>query len=561
MSTIDSLKQQAELALIELKVKAEGKRFILSDVNDRMQQAVAEYPQDTVIRAVAGLVENEANKKPDRIICQAEIKNWYDQLSGLSGETKFKEVLSDLMPDGSELQFESTANPDFISGLRDGVEKEIQFDYDKKVENGFSKLFAEKNDYFSNEAVVKAERKVEIQLNSFGCDLNRVKLEKGNSRFLIFSADLNTPFGSKTVLIPADASGSKLPSMFVANDSLKDLNASSLSEFLQDSESFKKRASNPSDVLNLIDRYLGSVQQNMQSEEFENIISGLETSSHESLNIPNVFAELEDESETMYDVEVPRIEAPAPLKSMVNNIDEVIIESSLGYPTSSVRLAKNLIQAEISEIGFKGSQIKVAYPVSNGFVCDVELDTPRGKVNIEVPIEMNGNSPLIPSVFAKDDFISDLNAVNLKTFVMASESEGSFVNRDGNLYAMDIPDLKNIIIKSASNGDFGTCDEIMSVIADRVDEETYRGIASDYLQILANINEQKDQIKNAQVDKDQFMTTQNSIYPIHKQLGLPIHKLIRDENGEYHRKESYLARKDQEAQGGMFSNAKILLGD
>jgi len=53
MDNISALKRQAE----RLLAKMEGKRYVIGDLNKRLQSAAEEHPHDTVIQAVAR-VEN-----------------------------------------------------------------------------------------------------------------------------------------------------------------------------------------------------------------------------------------------------------------------------------------------------------------------------------------------------------------------------------------------------------------------------------------------------------------------------------------------------------------------
>jgi hypothetical protein len=101
------------------------------------------------------------------------------------------------------------------------------------------------------------------------------------------------------------------------------------------------------------------------------------------------------------------------------------METAVGFPQAAVRLTKRMLVAELNSMGFKGSQIRVVAPTSDGFICEAILNTAKGKTTIEVPIEMRGNAPLLPSVFAKGDFVAEFTAPSLHAFAMSD-----FVNDD-----------------------------------------------------------------------------------------------------------------------------------
>ena len=139
--------------------------------------------------------------------------------------------------------------------------------------------------------------------------------------------------------------------------------------------------------------------------------------------------------------------------------------------------------------------------------------------------------------------------------------DAHIVRYDNSFDNMDLSELKNLIIKSALEEDFDTCDEAIAVIANKFDDTILKNAIADYTKVLTNISKTKSTIKQAYDDSNQFMMTPNSMYPVHKKLGRPAHELIRDENGTYHLKSTYIARQAQQYEGAIFNTAKVLLGD
>jgi len=258
---------------------------------------------------------------------------------------------------------------------------------------------------------------------------------------------------------------------------------------------------------------------------------------------------------------MPRMPIPDPIKHIVTDIEESVMETAVGFPSASVHMAKNMIIAELNSMGFKGAQIKVSSPINDGFICEAIIDTPRGKTTIEIPIEMRNNSPLIPSVFASGDYVADFNTQNLRNFVIGNPNSKIVSTQLTALGDMDLLQLKNFIVQSALGNDFESCDEAISVIGEKFDNETYKNTILDYNKMLLSFGSTKENIKSAYEDNDQFIMTPNSIYPIHKKFGRPINDLIKDENGVYHLKSTYAAKQISKDAGAFFSTGKILLGD
>lgn len=506
MSNISALKQQAEILLEKL---AGGKRFLLGDLNVRLAQARDAFPGDAVIHAVGHVVERLHSKDPSGIISQAELENIYQELVGLNASgTVFRQVLGDLLP--SSLETKSTTNVDYLSGIRDNptiAPVDLKENYDPEFDKLFERSTADK---FNPQLALEAQNKVASELVSMGFD-PKVKLMGGNSQFLIFAADLDTRAGVARVQIPVEASGDRFPSAFISNGEVKQLSRAALQEHL---DGFATRRAYSS------------------------------TKHHTDI------------------IDMPKVEVPKELHVLTSQMEENVLEASVGFPPATVRLAKKMLLSELSSMGFKGSQLRIAEATGDGFICEATLNTPKGKAKIELPVEIENNVPLIPPIFAKDDFVADFNAANLHNFVSNQNAEIGITTRtDSPLYSMSLFELKDRIARSAMNGSFEQCDEALEILAERFDEDTYRNAISDYQKLLINLTTSKDLVAQAYEDRDQFIKTPNSMYPIHKKLGRPITDLVRDENGQYHLKSTYYARKNQEQEGAFFSTAKVLVGE
>lgn len=557
MSNISALKQQAELLLAKLE---HGKFYSVVDLNDRLQRTASDYPQDTVIKAVACVVEEMCAKDPERIISQGDFEKLYNQLIGLNASgTRFREVLGDLLL--SQLAEPAKPNEAFIEGRRDDSKAAMEYDIDPEVKRGFDNLFEPASDKYDPQCAAKAKERVGLELRSMGCDASHIRLAGGNARFLVFAADFDTYRGAIRVFIPAEASGEKLPSVFVAGNRFVSLTPTNLRTYAETAAENRTELPSVPAVLGSLDVMTGHSKKYVSEADVAKTASALpEQNGSEGLSGPGMYASMPDESKNVRDIEVPATPVPEPLKALTSEIEESVLEAAVGYPQAAVRLAKRMVLVELASMGFKGSQVRVAASTQDGFICEAALNTPRGKVTVEIPIEMQRNMPLMPSVFAKGDFIDEFTAQKLHAFAAKEAPVASSVRRDSPLLDMSVHQLKDIIVKAASQEDFDTCDEVLEAAAQMFDEGTYRNMVADYQKMLANFSSAKENLTKAYDDSDQFVRSPNSMYPIHKKLGRPAHELVRDENGEYHLKSTYHARKNQEEESAFFSNAKVLVG-
>lgn len=557
MDNISALKRQAE----RLLAKVEGSRYVIGDLNKRLQLAAEEHPCDTVIQAVARVIEQISNNNPNQLISQAEFQKIFNELIGLNVTgTRFRDVLGDLLY--IEKPVSAKTNMNFIQSVRDDPNNgTVEYNIDSEVKNGFNQLFRSISDKYDPHNASIAKEKVGLELHSLGFDNSRIRLAGGNSRYLIFTADLDSNRGAVRIFVPMESSGNKLPSTFVAGNKFETLTATNIKNYITSASYYNNRMPTVSSILGTLDILTGYNNKTVEQNDFIRISSKLpDINGDESSSIPSTFISLSDKSKIRKDVEIPLTPIPESLKVIASDIEESVLEASVGYPQAAVRLAKRMVLTELNSMGFKNSQIRVATSTQDGFICDVILNSPSGKVSIEVPIEMQNNIPLVPSVFAKDDYIADFTVANLQAFISKIGNNCNYVDTSSQLYAMSLSELKDIIVKSVANNNFDVCNEVMEIISERVDENIYRGIVTDYLSILSNIGTAQESLKRAYEDNNQFVKTPNSIYPIHKKLGLPAHKLIRDRNGEYH-KLTYFAHNEQEREGAFFSTAKVLVGD
>lgn len=506
MSNISALKQQAEILLERM---TSGKRFLLGDLNVRIAQAREDHPGDSVIHAVGHVVERLHEKDPSGIISQADLEHIYQELVGLnSSGTKFREVLGDILP--SQIQPNTHTNKDYVSGMRDEPERgEIGSGADAELSPELQGLFSNASDKYNPQQAVEAQYKVEAELSSMGYS-PKVNLMGGNSQFLIFAADLDTRNGKVRVQIPVEASGDQFPTAFISHGEVKQLTTSFLNEHLERAASTKSQGKHYQDT-----------------------------------------------------IDMPQVPVPEELKFLSTAAEESVLEASVGFPQASVRLAKKMVLTELSSMGFKGSQLRVAEPTNDGFICEATINTATGKTTIEIPVDFKNDLPLLPSVFAKDDYIAAFDAQSLHAFASRGEyaKAGVAIREDNPLFTMSLFELKDCITRFASDGNYDECDEVFEVISQRFDEGTYRSAISDYQKILVNLATSKETVAQAYDDSDQFVKSPNSMYPLHKKLGRPINELVRDEHGQYHLKSTYHARQNQEQEGAFFSTAKALIGD
>ena len=552
MNQYSKMKRQAEALLSQMD---RGKDFIIGSVSDRLTKAADAHPQDTVIRAVARVIERMSRQDPTRLICQAEIDGVYQQLVGLNRSgTRFRDVLGDLLI--SKLPEPVKPGKQYAEAHRDPLTEAIN-EIDPAITNGLGQIFESREDRYDPNLAASVRDKVGMELKTLGFD-SRIRLAGGNARHLVFSADLRTRRGGSRVYIPTEAASGRFPSVFLSNDRFLPLTSQNLREHLEVSAGRKELPPSIPAVLASLDALTGQARKRASEEDVAKVSNMMPFSDgSENLAASPLYAQVKENE--VQDVRVPRAEVPEPLRALTSEIEESVTEAGIGYPQAAVRLAKRTLHAELAAMGLRGSQVRVASGTSDGLICEAVLNTAKGKVAIEVPIEMRNNQPLMPSVFAQGDFCDDFSEAKIKAFIRRDPPTVAVaVRRDSPLLGSSMRELKDAMIKSAAQEDYKACENILEVIAERW-PDNYKDSLVAYKQLLRHSSNMREAHTDIQCAK--VIRSVNSVHPICGHLMVPVHKVVQDEHGRCHLASTYHARHNQDDGSAFFSNAKVLVGD
>jgi len=551
MNQYSDIKRQAETLLSQMD---RGKDFIIGHVSNRLTKVADAHPQDTVIKAVARVIERMSQQDPTRLICQAEIDEVYQRLVGLNPNTQFREILGDLLI--SKAPEPVHPGKQYAEAYRDPLTEAIA-EIDPAITKGLGKIFDAREERYDPNMAAVVRDKVGMELKSLGFD-SRIRLAGGNARYLVFSADLRTKHGASRVYIPAEAVSGRFPSIFLSGDRFVPLTSKNLREHLEVSAGRKELPPSIPAVLASLDVLTGQARKTASKEDVTKI-SNLLPFKDGSAGLSGMPLYADMKQEEVHDVRIPRVEVPKPLKALASEIEESVTEASVGYPQAAVRLAKRTLHAELTAMGFRGVQVRVASGTDDGLICEAVLNTAKGKVSIEVPIEMQNNQPLMPSVFAQGDFCDDFNEAKLKAFIQRDPPTVSVaVRRDSPLLGSSIGELKDALIKAVAQENYKACEDILEVMAERWPDRSREALVT-YKQLLRQASVMRQAHSDMRCSK--IIRSSNSIHPLCGHLMVPIHKVIQDEHGRCHLASRYHARQNQDDGSAFFSNAKVLVGD
>lgn len=578
------------LAQSELKKREFGQDFMLSDVCNISRRAYEQFPEDAVIRQFSFVVEKLAEKRgPNSTINQKEMNEIYNNFVRLGSESKFREVMG-MFVFGQE-QPKLTVQAENRSST-EHEPMDLTSDLDKELAAGIKDLFGEKvvADQLYNEQMAQAGVGfVKDELKSIGFNNVNVRFAGGDSNGFVYNANFDTLSGLVSVAIPIEVSSGKLgfPSVFATNDRFEQLTAPNLRDFIdKKAKAYDFSVPEPKAVLKAVAILTGKVKT--ASNEFEQILSklgggefvGEKNELDYPVNLSTMSAMADDRNEVIpdnkkeegsYDMSLSsniawdqKAEMPKELAHLAHDFEDTILESASSFGKNAVQAGRNIVAAELASAGFKNSQIRFASESNDSVVYNATLNTAKGAMVIEVPVEMketniNQYQPLLPSVFACDGVIEDFTPTKLQRFIIRhTPSTGQRVCASEHSY-MTLPELKEQILKYANDGDYVECEMALGTIQERFGDEHYKNAIEDYHWALSLKNKQGAKIERR--CSREIPAGKTSIEPVCGHHGVPMSKVVVGEDGQCRLKSSIEREKlnPVEESGVGISTSKIFL--
>jgi hypothetical protein len=518
-----------KLAQNLLNEQQNGQEFMLLDVYKQTREAYERFPEDPVIRQVAFVVEKMTEKaKSGTIINQAQVSKIHNEFARLSENSKFKMVLGHLLintnastPNGQDFVRLNRLDAENSSiNFEDLVDQNLVGNFDVALNgNGTIKPFDQKT-------AEKGAEYVKVELVSLGFNNPRVKILGGNEDTLIYTASFDTEKGLVDVKIPIDLHNKQLifPSTFIAEDRIESLTAANINNFV-----------------------------NKVAQE-------------RNPNINNRAGNLHSDIAFDTDIQIAgteqKVEMPKELVHLSRDFDDSILEAASAFGKNIINKGKQVVIRELVAAGFKNAQVKFGSENTDSVIYLASINTPKGAVEIEVPVEMkvvsNTYVPLLPTYFAYDGLVEDFTAAKLQRFAISlpAPSTKNVVCSSAYNYML-LPELKDEILKAASENDYPTCETILQYIEDKFSEEDHRNSIADYQYLL--MTKTKIASKEQHVCRRMIPAGKTSIYDYCGCYNVPMNKVVADDHGNCILKSAVERQKlnPLDQSGVLISNSKI----
>jgi len=556
-----------------LDAQTKGQEFMLNDVHNQTRNAYERFPEDPVIRQVAFTIEKMADSSdPMTTISQSDVSYIYNNFVRYANNSKFRSVLGHLLlEDRAEF---SSQNTDYTKLNRvDAEDSGIDTAdlVDKNLSNALSAAFDNSFDHLKAYDEDKANRGreyVELELQSLGFQKPNVEVMGGDQNSIAYAAHFETRKGRVTVAIPIELSEGKilLPSTFVADNSLRPLTSNNLNYFISaKTESDDFSVPSASNVLQAVGIITGRIKEATESDA--SVLNELfgEQSDQMAFSAPGLYLDRKYE-EGRPDIDTRQtVEMPQELAHLARDFEDDLLEAASSFGKDAINNGKSLIASELSEAGFKGAQVKFGSEANGSVVYLATIHSPKGPVEIEVPVEMavtadNKVIPLYPKCFAYDGMVEDFIPSRLQRFAinLPAQSTGNLTMKSAMSY-MTLPELKDEVLKGASDGDYVTCESALDEIQEKYTEEDFKNAVADYHFILmhkTSMGEQEQRTCSRMIPAGK-----GSIYPRCGHFGIPMSQIIVDAQGYCKTKTAVEREKlnPSDESGASISSAKVFM--
>jgi hypothetical protein len=185
-----------------------------------------------------------------------------------------------------------------------------------------------------------------------------------------------------------------------------------------------------------------------------------------------------------------KVAMPQELAHLSRDFEDDVIEAASAFGLEAIRAGKELVASELKSAGFKNAQVKFGSESNQSVIYLAAINTPKGPAEIEVALEMNKISankymPLMPTYFAYDGLIEDFTPAKLQRFAMRLPAASTKTTIYSTAFSyMLLTELKDEMLKAASESDYVTCETILDEVKNRFNEDDYRNAIADYHHIL-----------------------------------------------------------------------------
>jgi hypothetical protein len=453
MSDFNNLLQQFE-KLANAVFLNENKRFVVSSILPRFKQAADQNRNDLTINQATFVLEKVADSDPLREVSSKELNELGNQFY-INGTEYFNEF-SDLLD--KEPQETITAASNRIQ--YEQQVKDLQYDgsYQKPQELVDPTLSMTPTETLTAKIAVQL---IDEELSNTKKVLRSQSILKQKSPTeYIFKTTIRTAeVGDLDLIIPVEIKNNAplFPQVVATTEKVYTLDQSGIEDLIVDKTAeanFKKA----------------------------NHISTLRSTQDFDLSLRNDTMKYATEvSETDFVTENNNKLVRLTDSEIEKTLQDAVVRKASRYTEKAIVAGNQLVTKTLAANGFRGVQVRFAGDIANvGLNYKAEINSEVGKVEIEIPVQIQDNLMVPPTEFSLDQNSYSLTNHNLIASI--KQTKTAKVELNPLLCAMSYPELKKQLKLAAHGKNSKIAQQIIEIIDEKFGEN-YRNSATDDYQV------------------------------------------------------------------------------
>jgi hypothetical protein len=187
-----------------------------------------------------------------------------------------------------------------------------------------------------------------------------------------------------------------------------------------------------------------------------------------------------DEEVTEYDLEEPK-QVSLGHDEIEQVLKDAVLARSSIYTKSAHLDGSKVVAASLSQLGFKGTQVKFAGDTEEGMNFEANIITEAGKVNVSIPVEIKKDTIMPPYYFGIDGQFYDLSReaiVHIARITKTAHVEQEEINPL--LFPMSYPDLRKHLKAAAHHKNHKLAQQIINLVDEKFGDHYRNAVTDDY---------------------------------------------------------------------------------
>lgn len=470
-------------ALAERLTGGGDRDYAVNDVLSRIDSAYA-ATRDAGLHTLRNAVAAHGD---GLLIRQSDLRAMWDRVASMGRSEVVREHLGDLLGD------EGPANPvRRTQMLGPGGDLDISVDSAGRYAGLWGSPGMQK---FADAGL----RSISAELSDYGIQ-PELRFAAQDDRFVVYAARVEDGGRESTFLIPAEVrSGAVLlPSVFYGNG-FAEFNQSNINRWIAGGH---KTASTGVALIDHLNNLAGPAVPSVDAGDWK--------VTPDSGSVVDLGSAL---SPVLANAEVPESLDDKARQMGGAEFERIFVEATLKCGLTAVAAAKRVVSVGLSQAGVRHGDVSVEKEIDGGLLLGTHIRSAGGTRYISVPVELNGQSALMPSIFQGGNGVHTWDECALKSF--AAGDGVDFHASASNLSGRTFGELYRIAIANSNNGNLAGAEEALAVILAQYGDDHHRQTLQDMTSLItksatasrSELNSYADKLQSSADDVAGYINT------------------------------------------------------